>query len=48
MFIIDEVSKNAEIVDFAKWKSNCINNGLCEINFSLPNYLHSRPWISKP
>tara|TARA_A100001388_G_scaffold5792_1_gene4211 strand:+ start:300 stop:998 length:699 start_codon:yes stop_codon:yes gene_type:complete len=32
MFIIDEVSKHAEIVDFAKWKSNCINNGLCEIN----------------
>ena len=32
MFIIDDVLKNAEILDSAKWKSKCINNGLCEIN----------------
>ena len=49
MFIIDEVSKNAEIVDFSKWKSDCINNGLCEIN-SLTSELFTPhdPWISKP
>ena len=48
MFIIDEVSKNAEIVDFAKWKSNCINNGLCEINSLTSELFTPRPWISKP
>ena len=32
MFIIDDVLKNAEIVDSAKWKLKSINNGLCEIN----------------
>ena len=32
MFIIDDVLKNAEIVDSAKWKSKSINNGFCEIN----------------
>lgn len=32
MFITDEVIKNTEIVDFARWKSDCISNGLCEIN----------------